>query len=68
MMEWVPDDCRLPKSDASLFCELLGTRKMLLIGDSTMAQTATVLMNAIYAAQLEHADINAGLRREERWV
>ena len=29
-------------------CELLGTRRVLLIGDSTMSQTASTLMNVLF--------------------
>ena len=31
----------------SMFCEQLGQRKLVFIGDSTMQQTATTVMNAI---------------------
>jgi hypothetical protein len=31
------------------FCQRLGTRKLLLVGDSTMSQSATTLMNAVHA-------------------
>ena len=45
-LEW-SGDCQLPKWNASRFCELLGGRRVLFVGDSTMQQTAAVLMSAI---------------------
>jgi hypothetical protein len=44
---WVPHSCALSPWNAQKFCSLLKGRKVLLIGDSTMQQTASVLMNAI---------------------
>ena len=49
-MEWVPNNCKVSSFSATRFCKLLGSRRILLIGDSTMHQTASVLMNAIYYA------------------
>ena len=34
-------------------CQLLGTRKVLLIGDSTMSQVASTLMNALFLARCQ---------------
>jgi hypothetical protein len=45
-----PYGCLLQIWNASLFCEILKGRVLLLIGDSTMSQTATVLMNSISVA------------------
>lgn len=45
---WVPDDCRLWRWKKKSFCQLLGRRKIMFIGDSTMQQTAAVVMNAVY--------------------
>jgi hypothetical protein len=36
--------------NAREFCQLLGNRKLLLVGDSTMSQSATTLMNAAFPA------------------
>lgn len=47
MYEWVPHDCQLLPFNGSQFCDLLGTRKMLLVGDSSMQQTAATLMSMI---------------------
>ena len=46
--EWVPDKCRLVEWDARRFCEMLGARRILVVGDSTVSQAATVLMNYIH--------------------
>lgn len=46
---WVPDGCELLKWNATYFCELLGDRKMVFLGDSTMGQTATTVMNMLIA-------------------
>jgi len=44
---WVPNNCSLLIWNASLFCNLLGNRSMLFIGDSTMQQSAHALINMI---------------------
>ena len=44
---WSPSRCRLLAWDAERFCQLLGERKMLFVGDSTMAQAALTVMNWI---------------------
>lgn len=46
---WVPSHCSLLAFDATRFCNLLGSKRMLFIGDSTMSQTARTLMNLIRA-------------------
>ena len=46
-LTFVPAGCALPPWDAPRFCRLLDRRRLLLIGDSTMEQTASVLMNSI---------------------
>lgn len=43
--EWVPLSCDLVEWNATLFCELLGNRTILLAGDSTMRQTGQALMS-----------------------
>ena len=57
--QWTPTTCTLPLFDASYFCTtVLRNRSMLLIGDSTFEQTATVLMNAVHhhcPEQIRHA-------------
>lgn len=45
--DWKPKSCSLLPWNSTLFCELLGSRKILLIGDSTMAQVAATLWNMI---------------------
>ena len=54
--QWKPNDCDLLKWNASLFCSLLGDRKLLLIGDSTMQQSAltlTAMINYWYAENVK---------------
>jgi hypothetical protein len=46
-MRWETNTCTMLDWDASAFCQHLGKRTILFIGDSTMSQTASVLMNAI---------------------
>lgn len=43
--KWIPYTCSLPNWNAVAFCQLLGERKILFLGDSLMAQTAAVFMN-----------------------
>lgn len=47
--KWVSEDY-LPEFDASATCQLLGNRTVLMIGDSTMQQAASTLMNMVFAA------------------
>lgn len=44
---WRPTHCKLHRWNATLFCELLGNRTVLLVGDSAMEQTAATLMSMI---------------------
>ena len=44
---WVPHGCALPPWNPEHFCDLLGNRTILLIGDSTVQQAASVLMNHV---------------------
>mmetsp|Transcript_20086 Transcript_20086/g.19382 ORF Transcript_20086/g.19382 Transcript_20086/m.19382 type:complete len:351 (+) Transcript_20086:255-1307(+) len=46
---WDPLSCHLQEWNATLFCELLGSRTMLLMGDSTMQETAATLMSMVSA-------------------
>ena len=45
--EWVPDSCILEPFRGEHFCELLGDRRILLIGDSLMHQVATVIIKIL---------------------
>ena len=45
---WVDDE--LPRFDATQTCQKLNERRVLMIGDSTMTQTASTLMNALFPA------------------
>ena len=46
---WTPSNCHLPKFDPQLFCDdVLQNRSILIMGDSTMEQTASILMNAVH--------------------
>ena len=45
--EWRPRHCRLVEWDSSHFCSVLGERRLLMVGDSTMHQHFVVLHNAI---------------------
>ena len=44
---WEPSGCRLREFSAEAFCTALGDRTLLLVGDSTMQQLASVLMNEL---------------------
>jgi hypothetical protein len=44
---WVPKKCSLRLWDAEMFCAALGNRSLLFIGDSTMQQVASVVMNSV---------------------
>lgn len=44
---WHADDCDVMAWNATQFCALLGDRRMLFLGDSTMIQTAATVMNMI---------------------
>jgi UDP-N-acetylglucosamine 1-carboxyvinyltransferase len=47
---YFPSHCSLPKWNASEFCIVLGKKKILMIGDSIMKQTTSVLINSIAIA------------------
>lgn len=47
--EWEPDNCYMETFNGDHFCELLGKRRILLIGDSLMHQVSTVLVNILTA-------------------
>ena len=76
--EWVPLQCYLPAWDSRSFCNALGNRTILLVGDSTMHQTATTLQNAAFpfcADQIHYgpSDTLIGIRaghmnRGKRWL
>ena len=44
---WVPHNCLLFGWNATWFCELLGNRVLLLVGDSAMQQTSSTLMSMV---------------------
>ena len=44
---WKPSNCNILEWNSTLFCELLGERKILMMGDSSMQQTAATLMSMI---------------------
>ena len=44
---WVPEHCLLEKFTGEQFCNLLGKRRILLVGDSLMHQMASVLINIL---------------------
>lgn len=44
---WEADGCDVMKWNATRFCEMLGDRKVMFIGDSTMIQTAGTVINMI---------------------
>ena len=48
--KWRWEASSLPPFDPHRFCSLLGNRTFLMIGDSTMAQTASTIMNAVFPA------------------
>ena len=54
--DWVPCFCMLHRWNASFFCELLGNRTILLVGDSTMEQSVSTLMAMIQSGQGGSAD------------
>ena len=41
--QWIPSMCSLHKWNATDFCQLLGSRRIMMIGDSHMQQTALVV-------------------------
>ena len=43
--EWLPSKCQLVSWDPVRFCALLGRRKLVMVGDSTMNQAYVVLSN-----------------------
>lgn len=46
--KWVPRACLLHEFEPINFCKHLGNRTILLVGDSTMEQAASTLMNAAF--------------------
>jgi hypothetical protein len=53
---WMPLHCTLPTWNAKDFCRLLGTRRILTVGDSTFRQSSMTLASMIYAGQGGCAD------------
>jgi GDSL/SGNH-like Acyl-Esterase family found in Pmr5 and Cas1p len=48
---WVPSNCSLTAWDAKRFCSLLGSRTILMVGDSTMQQVAATLTGMIFTGK-----------------
>ena len=46
-LDWHPSACELPSWNARTFCDALGQRILVFVGDSTMAQAAVATMNAV---------------------
>jgi hypothetical protein len=44
---WKPENCSLPQWNAKHFCQLLGSRNLLILGDSTGLQSFATLANMI---------------------
>ena len=58
---WTPRSCNLYAWSAQRFCETLGNRTLLLVGDSTMEQLAVTLMNALHGtACAKRAQVSYG--------
>eukprot|EP00040_Diaphanoeca_grandis_P002651 m.278678 g.278678 ORF g.278678 m.278678 type:complete len:426 (-) comp137854_c0_seq1:109-1386(-) len=47
---WRWESASLPRFNSNTLCSLLGKRNMVFIGDSTLAQTASTMMNAVFKA------------------
>ena len=45
--KWVPDSCMLESFDGKDFCNVLGKKRLLLVGDSLMHQLASTLYNTL---------------------
>ena len=48
--EWVPTHCTFPSWDATEFCAVLGSRLLTFVGDSTMQQFSSAVMNLLLRA------------------
>ena len=46
-LRWVPSQCRLRPWDPNTFCDVLGNRTLLFVGDSAMLEVAAVVMNHV---------------------
>eukprot|EP00475_Leptophrys_vorax_P018922 TRINITY_DN2585_c0_g1_i1.p1 TRINITY_DN2585_c0_g1~~TRINITY_DN2585_c0_g1_i1.p1 ORF type:complete len:435 (+),score=90.22 TRINITY_DN2585_c0_g1_i1:176-1480(+) len=51
---WNPSKCFLPAWNAQRFCEILGNKTVLIVGDSQARQTATTLINNIMFVDRNH--------------
>lgn len=45
--EWIPSSCKITSWDVALFCEVLGSRIILIVGDSTTQQSAVSLISML---------------------
>lgn len=53
---WIPSNCSLKLWDEKKFCDKLGSKKVLLVGDSTMSQTHTTIQSMLfYSDQFSNA-------------
>lgn len=50
LYEWRPHSCALHNWDGAAFCEALGEKTMLFVGDSTMEQSAVTIMSTLSAS------------------
>ena len=57
---WEPSSCRLRDFSAAAFCTALGDRTLVVVGDSTMQQLASVLMNGLAWEEAQARDPTPG--------
>lgn len=58
---WRPTHCRLTEWNGRRWCDLLGNRTVLFVGDSTMEQTAVVFRNFVaWSFRLNGTDVGGG--------
>ena len=62
--EWHGDTCQLVEWDPVAFCRLLGSRRLLFVGDSTMGQAAAALAAAVRWARYGSPKRPAGCERQ----
>jgi hypothetical protein len=65
-MEWEPNGCRLHEWSAEAFCAALGRRRLLFVGDSTMQQLATVVMNGVAWEEAQASGCDAASSHRHR--
>lgn len=47
--KWVPDNCEMFPFDSVQFCEVLGKKRMVFCGDSSVGQSGETLISLVYA-------------------